>query len=286
MGCYNLKGFMSNITIGYGDDVAMFLAMYTPAAEKFYVCDEACPIALPIYGKYNDYGGLEDIVRDDNVKWLEENVGKIDDIISAFDESQSKYNSTIGECISSDNEYHPETKVRYVYGNLLKLSPHIDKNTKLCLLFEHKYLYEKWKVTEREYHNQVTFESQISQYKDEEEKIKKEVEARCKDEEVIKAVTEMRMQDFIVNAFRLFDNSRYFIFALYRHLNDNNAFILNHSKEIIDFEHFYMYAESIGKGFTVPMQYSQELYYDTQINYHKDCIDFINEKKKKYEEED
>lgn len=286
MGCYNLKGFMSNITIGYGDDVVMFLAMYTPSAEKFYVCDEACPIALPIYGKYNDYGGLEDIVRDDNVKWLEENVGKIEDIISAFDESQSKYHSAIGELINSDNEYHPETKVRYVYGNLLKLSPHIDKNTKLCLLFEHKYLYEKWKVTEREYHNQFTFESQISQYKEEKEKIKKEIEGRCKDEAIIKDITEMRMQDFIRNAFRLFNDSSYFIFTLYRHLNDDNAFILNHSKEIIEFEHFYNYANSIGKGFTVPMQYSQELYYDEQVNYHKDCIDFINEKKKRFEEED
>lgn len=38
------------------------------------------------------------------------------------------------------------------------------------------------------------------------------------------------------------------------------------------------------KGFTVPMQYTQSYHYDTQIEYHKDCIDFINEKKKRFDE--
>ena len=76
----------------------------------------------------------------------------------------------------------------------------------------------------------------------------------------------------------------YTLFTLYRFLNDGYKFLLDHSKEIIEFEHFYTYAESIGKGFTVPMQYTQRYHYDTQIEYHKDCIDFINEKKKRFDE--
>jgi hypothetical protein len=30
------------------------------------------PATLPIFGKYNDYGGIEDIVIDDNTKLIEE----------------------------------------------------------------------------------------------------------------------------------------------------------------------------------------------------------------------
>lgn len=286
MGCFNLKGFMSDITIGYGDEVVLFLALYKPRAEKFYVCDEAIPIALPIYGKYDEYGGLEDIVYDDNVKWLEKNVGKIEDIISAIEETQAEYHSTIGDCETSDNEYHPETKVRYVYGNLKKLSPFIDNNSKLCLLFEHKALYEKWRVAEKELHNQYSFENQIGKYNEEKEKLIQAYSKRTDISQlVIDSVIESKLQDFITDkAFFLFDMARYTLFTLYRFLRDGYKFLLDHSKEIIEFEHFYTYAESICKGFTVPMQYTQSYHYETQIEYHKDCIDFINEKKKKFDE--
>ena len=82
MGCFNLKGFLSRVTISCGDEVVMMLGINKDSGTKiFYTLEKIVPISLPVYGKYNDYGGIDHIKEDNNTKWLEKNIGKLEDII-------------------------------------------------------------------------------------------------------------------------------------------------------------------------------------------------------------
>ena len=82
MGCFNRTGFYSHLPITYGDDIVMFMCADT---SKVYNGKDSCPIsvigtgyvpiALPFFGKYNDYGGIEDVVDDANHQYFAKTVG-------------------------------------------------------------------------------------------------------------------------------------------------------------------------------------------------------------------
>lgn len=78
MGCFNEMGFHTHLPIVYGDDIVLFLGVNPqykrrclPDYVEFAPGCSFTPIALPIFGKYNDYGNIEDIVRDENVEAIE-----------------------------------------------------------------------------------------------------------------------------------------------------------------------------------------------------------------------
>lgn len=88
MGCFNVAATCSGLSLGCGDDVLFFPLIPISSYNKleggvllphtsYLVSNEgACilykPFCLPIKGKYNDYGGIEDIVEDENTRHLEE----------------------------------------------------------------------------------------------------------------------------------------------------------------------------------------------------------------------
>lgn len=64
MGCWNATCNISNLPIYAGDEIVLILLMQTTKNVEFNVCyptDNFVPYAFPIFGKYNDYGGIEKI---------------------------------------------------------------------------------------------------------------------------------------------------------------------------------------------------------------------------------
>ena len=90
MGCFNKIGFYSHLPITYDNDIVYFICI-----SKKYKNHETTPIApfgilepicLPIFGKYDDYGSICDIVRDNNVEYIEKCFNlTIEEIIEAID---------------------------------------------------------------------------------------------------------------------------------------------------------------------------------------------------------
>lgn len=87
------------------------------------------PISLPIYGMYNDYGSIENIVKDKNVEFIEEFFEcNIDELLRLLDDNYS-------------NRFTKAEKL-FQYENVL------DKVTKranefdLYYIIEHKFIYD------------------------------------------------------------------------------------------------------------------------------------------------
>lgn len=80
MGCFNVACSISNLSIGAGTEVAFFPLWpnkYTkehlvePTSNLIYPYCYYNPLTLPIFGQYDDYGSVENIVEDDNTKAIE-----------------------------------------------------------------------------------------------------------------------------------------------------------------------------------------------------------------------
>lgn len=103
MGCFNKMGFYSHLPITYGDDIVMFICVdNTQTNERnncpIYVDEFYAPYCLPIYGKYNDYGFIEDIIKDANTELLESKFGQpIEDILNLIDNYENGYPKDIKE---------------------------------------------------------------------------------------------------------------------------------------------------------------------------------------------
>lgn len=87
MGCFNQTAFLSNLQLTVGTPtVLIFMIPNQPTNHAVYSTDQYQPIFLPVFGKYDDYGTIEDIVRDRNVLFLEDYFGvKIKNLIEAVD---------------------------------------------------------------------------------------------------------------------------------------------------------------------------------------------------------
>lgn len=90
MGSFNVSGGMSHISIGSGDSIVFIplacrqygskegvmtinpstMLVSNDGAEQFF-----SPRFLPIRGEYDDYGSVEEVVRDANVEYIEEYFG-------------------------------------------------------------------------------------------------------------------------------------------------------------------------------------------------------------------
>lgn len=145
MGCFNTRGFLSHTTIIHGDEIVAFVCKFDNNCGRYfyYPLDAYTPIMLPVYGRYNDYGGIDNIVDDENYKWIKEHIGNIEDIVECAHNCMDRYG---GGCIraeiDSDNPFHPKEKSRYVLDNLLKYGMMDDDG--IAILYEHKEIYESW----------------------------------------------------------------------------------------------------------------------------------------------
>lgn len=87
MGCFNTKGFFSGIDIEYRDKAFILVCTQYSSPivwkelEEEYDSHEyenggtMYPISFPIFGEYNDYGQLENIVHDFNTDKIESRIG-------------------------------------------------------------------------------------------------------------------------------------------------------------------------------------------------------------------
>lgn len=106
MGSFSANCGITNLTIGCGDDCVLLpliakrvyedgtlkrksYAVHPSVSLFVYNDDMWEPFCFPIRGKYNDYGGLEDIIENDNTRRLEEYFNlKIQDIVDLFTEAR------------------------------------------------------------------------------------------------------------------------------------------------------------------------------------------------------
>lgn len=92
MGCFNKIGFISGLPISAGDDTVLIFMLKNKHAEDMrggvvYSTDWFQPAFLPVYGKYDDYGKIEDIVESTATKYLEMFFGQtIESIIDNVDD--------------------------------------------------------------------------------------------------------------------------------------------------------------------------------------------------------
>lgn len=100
MGCWNGTCGLSQLPILAGDDVWGFLIgvkwhRYSDSGDQSGYCyptDIGFPMSLPIYGKYNDYGGMEEIKESYNTKIIMETYGEDYNNIKDF----------INDCVERD----------------------------------------------------------------------------------------------------------------------------------------------------------------------------------------
>lgn len=145
MGCFNKIGFHSKLPIRYGDEIVMFICISDGRIDDDTPCyfnDFLEPIYLPIFGTYNDYGSIENIVRNNAIEALENALGSdIGEIIETIEENAFKPISTDKDkwCLYDD-----------ILNKLLETVPSFrmymtseyEKNYGLCVTMEHKSVYD------------------------------------------------------------------------------------------------------------------------------------------------
>jgi len=186
MGCFNKTAFYSHLPITYGDDIVMFVF-----SNQYSLSRVGCtpinpngkgysPIATPFFGKYDDYGSIEDVVDDANHQLFTRKIGMS---LTEFCEimydlggiTLKELKDGIEELKKDDatkNEYHHKTvedyeKLLKIYESLFESSTptyeefgeneecknaakrmyeyEIERynNLSLCVAMEHKSIYDK-----------------------------------------------------------------------------------------------------------------------------------------------
>lgn len=88
MGSWSVSCGISNIAITSGNECCII-----PLKENHSEYGGYLPITLPIFGVYNDYGGMEDIIKDENTKLIENYLGiSIDEFIEFLVDGEFTYN--------------------------------------------------------------------------------------------------------------------------------------------------------------------------------------------------
>lgn len=142
MGCFNKKGFLSGLTIEYGDDVVCFPCRVNTKDNKFSYCNyytntQLVPISLPLYGQYNDYGSIENIDENSVSYNIWKNVigDNIEEYLKILSMS-SPYTHTLKEiieqrCEDFDTKVTDDMQILALY------------DCSYVLIFEHREIYDK-----------------------------------------------------------------------------------------------------------------------------------------------
>ena len=136
MGCFNMVGFYSNLPIKANDEIVYFICASYCKLYDSHVIEPSCiiePICLPIFGKYNEYGSIDDIVCDINVQSIELALNMPMHEIVRIIENESF--NTIND--SENNDY------KAILSKLLDSQYFRNKeNISLCVTMEHKSVYD------------------------------------------------------------------------------------------------------------------------------------------------
>lgn len=91
MGSFSVACSISKISINYGDKCVVIPIYKNPIYKDSYSgylagpCDRYMPLVFPIFGYYNDYGGIKYIEKDENTKLIENYFGvSIEDFIECI----------------------------------------------------------------------------------------------------------------------------------------------------------------------------------------------------------
>ena len=136
MGCFNKTAFYSHLPITCGDDIVMFVCADTLTRSCRRECTPISivgtgltPIAPPFFGKYNDYGAIEDVVDDANHQLFKEKFGMsleefcdiMHDLGGVTIGDLKHYIESYKNGTMKENQYHHET---------------VEENEKLLAIYE------------------------------------------------------------------------------------------------------------------------------------------------------
>ena len=174
MGCFNRSGFFSHLPLECGDEMVAFVCFGSRNKHnRFDSCpiganSTLTPICLPIFGKYNDYGGIKDVVDDSNymffqdklqisIEWLIDFLHDKGTLtfneVEYFEESKKKQALELQTVCEADNV--DTKKSDWEIENETKESKDMEKyRSVLKTLFENYHGYYDWK----DYYIAVTFE--------------------------------------------------------------------------------------------------------------------------------
>ena len=148
MGCFNVSGCLSQLPICGNKEVVCMIGAYPTLNPNFdgsyYPTSVISPYCLPIYGKYNDYGALEDIERTPIVEFIETLFNwDIDRILEQISRLGGR---TIKECINYWDKSENKTEVNE-FKKLLPINKNIaidERYEKYCfmLMFEHRHVWD------------------------------------------------------------------------------------------------------------------------------------------------
>ena len=152
MGCFGTSGFLSRLPILSGQRVVCFIASVhsdTSIRGTYYPDSVVAPYCLPIHGEYDDYGCIENIVRDANVEVIEKYFGcEINKVLKGIE--RLLYGKTIKENIrywsKDEDDWHKQEAQQY--KNIVPLENGLDelgfnknRTYQWTLLFEHEDIY-------------------------------------------------------------------------------------------------------------------------------------------------
>lgn len=150
MGCFNRTGFLSHLPIQYGDEIVLFVLIKDEYGYRHDSCPigiggELRPLCAPFFGKYDDYGGIKDVVDDANHKLFVERTGmSVEQFLSLeeyFGFTVEQLVSVNGEC-DENEEMTDQVKLTNLYYTLFGKCKEIDQIT-FSYTMEHKAVYDK-----------------------------------------------------------------------------------------------------------------------------------------------
>ena len=176
MGCFNRNGFISHLPISYGDDIVLFLLADTTRIDKIHSIPcypnsvGYTPLCLPFFGKYDDYGCIENVINNFNSWYFENKVGMPINEVCNLLLNQNEIPISLNTISSrleelrdpSNDEYKKEDKIRdfeiiktiyeKIFG-LYDINGNIDNrakfhlnrinNASITFTIEHRYIYDK-----------------------------------------------------------------------------------------------------------------------------------------------
>ena len=134
MRCFNKTAFFSHLPITYGDDIVMFVCAYNlsricrkDSTPIGITGNGMIPIAPPFFGKYDDYGSIENVIDDPNHQLFKEKFGMpLENFCDIMHDLSGVSIGALKQRISelennekNENKYHHETIEDY--QNLLSL---------------------------------------------------------------------------------------------------------------------------------------------------------------------
>jgi hypothetical protein len=115
MGSWSVSCGISNIAITSGNECCIIPLIESHSEYGGYV-----PVSLPIFGRYNDYGGMEDIVENENTKLIENYVGiSISELVEFLVDGKFTYNRSevnpIREKLDANGRLNEVEKWRFMW---------------------------------------------------------------------------------------------------------------------------------------------------------------------------